>query len=58
MQFIADLSQEHVDFLEPTDGLFPSQQELTKPIYDEMQEFHPNTLLYTIPMTHWGATWH
>ena len=22
---------------------------LTKAIYDEMQEFHPNTLLYTIP---------
>ena len=28
--------------LEPTDGLFPSKQELTKPLYDEMQEFHHN----------------
>ena len=34
--------------------MFPSEQVLTKAIYDEMQEFHPNTLLYTIPMA-WGC---
>ena len=50
MQFISDLSDEHFDFLAPWDGLFPSEQELTKPIYDEIQDFYPNTLLYTIPM--------
>ena len=50
MQFISDLSDEHFDFLAPWDGLFPSKQELTKPIYDKIQDFHPNTLLYTIPM--------
>ena len=54
MQFISDLSKEHIDFLEPSEGLFPSEQERTKPIYDEMQEFHPNTLLKTIPMA-WGC---
>ena len=50
MQFISDLSDEHIDFLEPTDRLFPSAQVLTKPIYDEIQDFHSKTLLYTIPM--------
>ena len=39
MQFIADLSQEPINFLDPLDSLFPSKQELAKPIYDEMQEF-------------------
>ena len=35
--------QERITFLErePTDGLFPSKQEPTMPIYDEMQDFHP-----------------
>ena len=50
MQFIADLGDEHFEFLEPTGGLFPSQQELCKPIYDELQDFHSKTLLCTIPM--------
>ena len=45
MQFIADLSDEHFDFLEPTGGLFPSQQVLTKAVYDDMQDFHCKTLL-------------
>ena len=51
MQFITDLGDEHVDFLESTRGLFPSKQVLCKPIYDEMQDFHSKTLLYTIPMS-------
>ena len=50
MHFIADLGDEHFDFLEPTGGLFQSEQVLCKPIYDEMQDFHSKTLLYTIPM--------
>ena len=54
MQFITDLSQDHFNFLKPTKGLFPSTQELTKPIYDHMQEFKSNTLLYTIPMSATG----
>jgi hypothetical protein len=50
MQFIADLSDEHFDFLEPTAGLFPSQQVLTKAIYDDMQDFHCKTLLCSVAM--------
>jgi hypothetical protein len=50
MQFIADLGDEHVAFLAPTGGLFPSKQVLCKPVYDEMQDFHSKTLLCTIPM--------
>ena len=51
IQFISDLSNEHYDFLKPTDGLFQSQQVLTKAIYDEVQDFHPSTIIYTIPMS-------
>ena len=51
MQFISDLSKENYDFLKPTQGLCPSQQVLTKPIYDQMQEFHLKTLLCLIPMS-------
>jgi hypothetical protein len=51
MQFIADLSKEHFDFLKPTDGHFPSKAILTKHIYDRMQAVHPKTLLYTLPMS-------
>ena len=51
MQFIADLSKEHFDFLKPTDGRFPSKAILTKHIYDRMQAFHPKTLIYTLPMS-------
>jgi hypothetical protein len=51
MQFIADLSKEHFDFLKPTDGRFPSKAILTKHIYDRMQAVHPKTFLYTLPMS-------
>ena len=30
MQFMADLSQQHIIFLEPTNGLFPSKQEAAR----------------------------
>jgi hypothetical protein len=51
MQFISDLSKEHFDFLEPTEGLFSSKGDLTKHIYDRMQDVHPKTLLCTLPMS-------
>jgi hypothetical protein len=48
VKFVADIGTEHQDFLRPTDGLSPSTSVTTKRIYDQLQEFDRDTLLYSV----------
>jgi hypothetical protein len=47
VKFVADIGTKHQDFLKPTDSLFPSTRVMTKPIYDQLQEFDRDTLWYS-----------
>ncbi len=47
-KFVFGISIEYEEFLKPTDGVFPSTGALSKHIYDQLQVFDWETLLYSV----------